>query len=409
MLRHLLKLIWKRKTRNLMLSLEILLAFVIVFAIAAIGVRNVQLYQLPTGFGYRDVWSVGLVMGQRLLPGPTAAGAAAPDELAPVYAQLKRVLEGMPEVERVAFASNSPYSHSTMSNEFQLPGGERRVATNMLDVSDDFFAVTGMTLLQGRWFSTQDDGVAATPVVINRALAATLFPGQSALGKVFSDSEREDAVQHMLKVTGVIEDYRHKGELMTPVNFMFQRAPPERPDGLRTILLKVKPGTERAFEAKLNAQLKLIRNDWSYEIAPLPAMRASLLREDLIPLMVLAVVGAFMLVMVGFGLFGVLWQNTTGRIPEIGLRRALGATAGDVYGQIVAEQMLLSTAAMLVALALLVQLPLTGALGAGLNWQVFLIATGVSMMVIYLISLLCAMYPGWRASRLSPTEALHYE
>jgi putative ABC transport system permease protein len=36
-------------------------------------------------------------------------------------------------------------------------------------------------------------------------------------------------------------------------------------------------------------------------------------------------------------------------------------------------------------------------------------AAGLSMFVIYLISLLCSLYPGWRASRLSPTEALHYE
>jgi putative ABC transport system permease protein len=60
-------------------------------------------------------------------------------------------------------------------------------------------------------------------------------------------------------------------------------------------------------------------------------------------------------------------------------------------------------------LALLVQLPLTQVLGESLNWSVFALAAGLSMAVIYLLSLLCALYPGWRASRLSPTEALHYE
>jgi putative ABC transport system permease protein len=40
---------------------------------------------------------------------------------------------------------------------------------------------------------------------------------------------------------------------------------------------------------------------------------------------------------------------------------------------------------------------------------VFLAAAGLSMVTIYLLSLLCSLYPGWRASRLSPTEALHYE
>jgi putative ABC transport system permease protein len=121
------------------------------------------------------------------------------------------------------------------------------------------------------------------------------------------------------------------------------------------------------------------------------------------------VIAGFLLVMVGFGLFGVLWQNTTRRIPEIGLRRAVGASAGSIYRQIIGEQMMLSTFAMVVGLVLLVQLPLTGALGSYLDWRVFAGAAVLSMAVIYLISLLCALYPGWRASRLSPTEALHYE
>jgi putative ABC transport system permease protein len=113
--------------------------------------------------------------------------------------------------------------------------------------------------------------------------------------------------------------------------------------------------------------------------------------------------------MVAFGLFGALWQNTTQRIPEIGLRRALGARSRDIYGQIVAEQLLLSSVAMALGLLLLVQLPLTGALGANLDWKVFCGAVALSMGVIYLLSLLCSLYPGWRASRLSPTQALHHE
>jgi putative ABC transport system permease protein len=178
---------------------------------------------------------------------------------------------------------------------------------------------------------------------------------------------------------------------------------------VRTILLKVAPGTPRAFEETLSRRLKAVRNDWSYEIAPLTAMRATLLKEELVPMAVVAVIDAFMLLMVAFGLFGVLWQNTTRRIPEIGLRRAIGARAADIYRQIVLEQLLLGSLAMGVGLVLLVQLPLTGALGDTLNWSVFAGAVGLSMAVIYLLSLACSLYPGWRASRLDPAAALHYE
>jgi putative ABC transport system permease protein len=400
MLRHMMKLIWKRKSRNLMLSLEILVAFVIVFGIAAAGARLVQLYHLPVGFDYQDRWAVRMTGG---------AGQQVKSDPA-MYDNLRRALAAMPEVEQVAFSTFAPYRRQIMRTEFALPGGGARVEADMLEVSDEYFALAGMRLREGRWFSAIDEGTDTVPVVITRRMAESLFPGQSAVGKQFTDSEAGDKMPRIMKVTGVIEAFRSQGELMTPVNFIFLRfAPLVAKDGVNTIMLKVRPGTERVFEAALNRQLKLVRNDLSYEIAPVAALRGSLIKEQVIPLVVLAVIAAFMLIMVAFGLFGVLWQNTTQRIPEIGLRRALGASSAAIYRQIIGEQMLLSSLAMALALALLVQLPLTGALSTSLNWQVFLAAAGLAMAVIYLISLLCSLYPGWRASRLSPTEALHYE
>ena len=60
MVRHLLKPLWKRKGRNLLLSLEIALAFAVVFAIAAGLLRHAQLYREPIGFQWQDVWAVQL-------------------------------------------------------------------------------------------------------------------------------------------------------------------------------------------------------------------------------------------------------------------------------------------------------------------------------------------------------------
>ena len=400
MFRHLLKLIWKRKGRNLMLSLEIMLAFVLVFGIAAFGARSWQLYGLPLGFQYTDVWSVEI---------HSSRDAPLKND-AQMYDQLTRTLRGMPEVEEVAFTSYAPYTMSSSTNDFERPDGSGRINTGMLEVSDNFFNVSGMTLLSGSWFSSADDGLAATPVVINSSLAEALFPGQPAVGKQFSNSPKGDKAPHMLRVSAVIEDYRKRGEFMAPDHFMLLRfVPGGAGTGPRGILLKLKPGTPRSFEAPLQRQLKAVQSEWSYTISPLPELRRSMHKIDMVPLIVLSVIAGFLLLMVAFGLFGVLWQNTTRRIPEIGLRRAIGASAGDIYRQIIGEQLMLSSVAMAAGLLLLVQLPLTGALGASLDWRVFFAAAGLSIMLIYLLSLLCSVYPGWRASRLSPTEALHYE
>ena len=398
MLRHLLKLTWKRKSRNLMLSLEILLAFAIVFAIAAFGLRNWQLYRMPLGFAAQDVWSVTLKTGTSNGGTPAAFDA------------FKRSLMELPEVRDVAIASFEPYARSTTSSAMQAPGGAP-VQTEQLEASDGFASVLGLDIVAGRWFGPGDDGAGTEPVVINRRLAAALFPGTNALGRTFVEKDT-GAKRH--KVIGIVSDYRSKGELGTPGNFMFERfvtggAATEATRHAGSLLLRLQPGIARSFESRLHQRLNAIRNDWTYEITPLPDLRRSMLKTSLVPLYVLATIAAFMLLMVAFGLFGALWQNTTQRIPEIGLRRALGARSADIYGQIVAEQLLLSSVAIALGLVLLVQLPLTGALGASLDWRVFFGAAGLSTIVIYLLSLLCSLYPGWRASRLSPTQALHHE
>jgi putative ABC transport system permease protein len=402
MFRHLLKLTWKRKTRNLMLSLEILLAFAIVFGIAAAAARSAQLWRMPLGFDSSNVWSVTLQTGNG-------------DRIDPAdFDAIRRGVRELPEVLDAAFMSFEPYAMSSMTSTMYGANGVR-ADSDMLDTSDEVAAVLGLKVVEGRWFSRLDDGAAWLPVVINRRLAQALFPGKAAVGQQFSDTvgDAGSSKKKTYKVVGVVDAYRGKGELMVPSNFTFVRfAPGSGQDNgrdARTLALRVKPGTERSFETRLNRRLKAVRNDWTYQITPLPSLRSSTLKARFTPLIITATIAVFMLLMVAFGLFGTLWQNTTQRIPEIGLRRALGARVGDIYGQIVAEQLLLSSFAILVGLALLVQLPLTGALGETLDWTVFGAAAGLSMFVIYLISLLCSLYPGWRASRLSPTEALHYE
>jgi putative ABC transport system permease protein len=397
MFRHLCKLAWKRKSRNVMLSLEILLAFVIVFAVAAFAVRGLQLYRMPIGFKYENVWSV-----QMRTPERAKIDAA-------IYDNFRHTLEAMPEVEAVSFSNSSPFTNSTWHTDMEAPSGAR-IDTDMFGIGDGFFAVMGMQAERGRGFSAEDDGSATSPVVLNRRMAAALFPGLDPIGKTFLDGSRDTKDRRTMKVVGVVEDFRNKGEFMPEVNMLIERfVPGKNEHGGRTILLRMVPGTPRGAEVALAQKLNQVRNDWTYEIAPLAEMRKVQMRSRLAPMILMSVVAGFLLLMVAFGLFGVLWQNTTRRIPEIGLRRALGASAAQIYRQIIAEQMLLSSAAMVVALVLLVQLPVTGALGESLNWRVFGGATALSMGVIYLISLLCSLYPGWRASRLSPTEALHYE
>jgi putative ABC transport system permease protein len=398
MLRHLLRLTWKRKSRNLMLSLEILLAFVIVFGIAATGLRYWQLYRLPLGFDGADTWSVTM-----------QTGATTPEAIpADGYDTLRRSLRDLPEVRSVSFATFAPYLDYVWQVDTYSPQTGTHVLINSIEASDELPDTLGLKLAAGRWFSAADDGQDAIPTVLDARAAAALFPGRPALGQRYSDTNM--GIARTLRIVGLVDTFRNRGPLMVPATFVITRFTPHATQSRpRTILLRVAPGTPRGFEAKLNQRLKAVRSDWGYQIAPLKSMRAAMLKEQLTPLVLMTVIASFMLLMVAFGLFGVLWQNTTRRIPEIGLRRAIGARAGDIYRQIIAEQLLVCSFAMGIGLVLLVQLPLTGAFGETLNWPVFAGASALSMAVIYLLSFACSLYPGWRASRLDPAAALHYE
>jgi putative ABC transport system permease protein len=400
MFSHLLKPIWRRKSRNLMLSLEIGLAFVVVFAIAAAACRFYELYQQPIGFDYASVWTVDIQV----------SNATGIKNDRTTYDKLKRAVQALPEVESAAFAGYSPYENDTWESDYYLPERGASTSSNVLQVSDDFFSVMHVPLERGRLFSSADEGAAETPAVVDQRFAQAMFPGQDPLGKVFSDGKPGSKDSKRLKITGIIADFRNHGEFMTPANFVISRFSALSTDDIPgTILIRVKPGTPRGFEARLNEQLKLVRNDWSFQISPMSDLRETMLKEVEIPLAVLTVIASFLLVMVGFGLFGVLWQNTTKRIPEIGLRRAIGAASVDIYWQIIAEQLLLTSLAMVVGLVLLVQLPITGVFGENLSWPLFGVAALVSVAIMALVSVLCALYPAWRASRLSPTQALQYE
>jgi len=155
--------------------------------------------------------------------------------------------------------------------------------------------------------------------------------------------------------------------------------------------------------------LKMVRNDAESRISTLTEERADYLSQKMMFYVPPVIISLFLLVMVAFGLFGVLWQNTTSRTPEIGLRRAIGASSADIYKQIVLEQALLCSLAMAVAFVFLVQLPFTGVAEKYLTWGSFFQSIGISMLIIYTVSIICSLYPAWLASRLSPTVALHYE
>ena len=140
----------------------------------------------------------------------------------------------------------------------------------------------------------------------------------------------------------------------------------------------------------------------------LEEMRETNRRLILAPLLVGAMVAVFLMVMVGLGLIGVLWQNVTQRTREIGLRRATGAHGGQIRRQILGELWILTALGLTLGVIVLLQLPLLDLVGF-LPATVFWTGMGVAIAAIYILATVSGVYPAWLATRIQPAEALHYE
>jgi putative ABC transport system permease protein len=170
----------------------------------------------------------------------------------------------------------------------------------------------------------------------------------------------------------------------------------------------MKPGTTAAFEGELVRRMLAVAPGWSFEPQPLANLRQSYYRKTLAPLVLGGIIASFLLLMVGLGLIGVLWQSVTRRTRELGLRRATGASRQAIVRQILGEQLLLTTMGILLGILVVGQLPVFG-LASFFGPRVFTGGVIGAVAALYLLSTLCALYPCTLAGRLAPADALRYE
>jgi putative ABC transport system permease protein len=109
----------------------------------------------------------------------------------------------------------------------------------------------------------------------------------------------------------------------------------------------------------------------------------------------------------------IMLVSVTERTREIGVRKAVGATSGDILRQFFAESALLTVASGGLGLAFgigacvaLGQLPLPDFVPHPI---ISVISVVLSILTLSLITLTAGMYPAQRAAEMTPVESLRYE
>jgi putative ABC transport system permease protein len=402
MIRHLLKMVWNRRRNNVLLSVEIFFSFMVLFLVVVFAVYFADNYRQPLGFDYRNVLTVGVSTNESGIRPEDRKAQTLRDGLA--SEAILRELSSMPEIESAGGTWSEIYSNAQWDTSLNY--GNRGIQAYRDYATVDALKSLKIEVDRGRWFSAEDDGAQYVPLVINRKLAADLFAGEDPLGKLVEEGDREHKT--IFRVCGIISEFKQPGDLAPRENYAFSRWSPVSDGALRTIVVRVRPGTPASVEEAMLKRLQALQHDWTFQIERAEQARHSALKTRLLVLGAGALVAFFLILMVGLGMVGVLWQSITRRSREIGVRRALGATAGAVYRQILGELLVVTSAGLALGLLIVVQFPILQIMG-WVRGEVVALAAVIAMALIYALALAAGLYPSWLAGRVQPAIVLRSE
>ena len=393
MFKHLFKLIWNKKKQNFLLMSEMLVSFLVIFAVFTLMVYYYTNYKKPMGFEYQNLWVVNYNNTYR---------STNTDSLNAYYDNLKQTLKSLPQVKEVSFCSdNVPLSQNQWTGNVHYKNAGFDADNYIAD--DNYTSTMKIQVLDGRWFNKADAVAKTQPVIINDALKEKLFGTEGAIGKLIGTEDKK----FDLRVVGVVQSIKAKGDYSPPKPAIYKRTDTGSYRWLGKMMIRVTPDADAAFEGKLYKTLANYMRNSNIEIEHMPNKLKSTNLFSVIPMIVTLIVACFLVINVALGLFGVLWYNINKRKGEIGLRRAIGASGQSVSSQLVSESLILATLSLIIGTFFAVQFPLLNVFS--LHASIYITAMLLSIIFIYLLVLICSLYPGRQAAAIYPAVALHEE
>ncbi len=373
---------------------------------AGLMIRSVErLYALDLGFSPRGVAAIDLFAGGNDLT--TAARAQ-------FFAGIVDRVAALPGVSSAALTSRLPVRDGGWQGPVTIEGnpdlaGVSAPNSMFRPVTPDYFRTLGIAVTRGRGFSATDRIGSPLVAVVSESFAAKAWPGADPIGRRIRHGF--GAGDTAVTVVGVAEEI--KVTSITGVNPLVMYVPmAQRSEPIEGAVLVVKSG---AVDARaVVAPIRRLVGELEPRIAvgrvtDLDTVVATALAEPLRLRFFLTLFAALALVLGVVGVYSVVSYAVTRRRSEFGVRMALGAAEGQVLRQVVGRGLLpvaVGTGAGLVA-----------AIGLGRVASGFLfgvspadpISLGVAGAALLGAGVVASVVPAWRATRVSPVEALRAE
>ena len=410
-----------RRLHSAFVISEIALAVVLLVAAGMLGRTLLLLSSLDPGVNVSNV----LVTRMALSP----ATLADPGRIRPAWQDVLTRASRLPGVQSVAIVDTFPMREGNnqigYSISADIPPENQQPTTLATSVTPDYLKVMGIPLHRGRFFDDQDRIGNQLVVVIDDVLAKQAFGTQDPIGKHLwipgmaspfsSGGNAPDAVL----VVGVVGHVRHWGlaaddqaQVRAQLYYNFAQVPdPLLPRWSQLMSLAVRTNVAPlSVVESLRQQVRGAAGDQVlYEVRTLDQLASGTLARQRFLLLLFGIFAGLALLLACIGIYGVLAYLTGQRVPEIGVRMALGARPADVMWLVLRQS--------LGMIFIGVGVGVLGALAAGslLRHSVEGMqpadpsAFAIMIPVLIFAALFASFVPARRASRVDPMTALRQE
>ena len=398
----------RQPLRRTLVAAQVMLAVVLVTG-SGLMLRSVaNLYAVDMGFETEDILTLRLT--------PRSAVYDTGEKTVAFWEELLARANSLPGVRAAAATYSLPMTGRSNSWSILIEGhpaaniGEAP-AELIQQVTPGYLEALGLTMVEGRWFTHEDDASSPPVVVVSEAMARKHWAGEDPIGKrmkVFSPG------WPWLEVVGVVKDVRHRGPGQEPrPRWYVPHAQAYRSAYTSPLPMAVAVRAEADPTSLVGPMRALIEElDPSIPISEIRTMDqilAGSMGNERFVMTLLTVFGLLALFLAAVGVYGVVSYTVSRRTHEIGLRMALGARGQEVLGKVMREG--LGLAVLGIGLGLAASL-LFGKVFESLVFGIeptdpltYLSVAGVLLVSVALASLL----PARRASRISPVRALREE
>jgi predicted permease len=333
------------------------------------------------------------------------------DELARPLAE---ALAADPRVAAVAVTSGNPLFNAARTIAAGPAGTSARTRTRCTFVSPEFFPILRMPIARGRAFRIAEARAAARVAIISAATANAFWPGEDPIGKTIEiEQVKSRSVDELpgyadVTVVGVVRDMV-TGMMVAGHDTGHIYLPMTPTDAHATAIL-VRGRTDRDLAAGALQEIfeRVVPNPQVFEALPLGELRDLQMYPLLAASWVGLLLGAVALALSVAGLYGVLAYTVSQRTREIGIRIALGATAGGVVALVMRQSARLAAigGAAGAAVAFMALQMLSSVIHLETVSLVDLAAFAGGLTVVLIASGLASLYPATRAARLDPAQML---